>query len=234
MDLEAAVDQLRQSWAEFFEGVKRPRECVFCPGERIWWNGRRVRSASGLVRGRTVHVTGVSCRRVKCASCARSWALLPPGLLPGRHFDLAITAEALAGYLFEEGASQASVAESLAISPRTLGRFVRHTAQVAEPGLLERLLLRVSGTPILARLEPVKNLARKARSAAGRLLLERAGEVLCLLEALAGALGRPFPGLSALLSAVVCGRRGLTSYQAPAIPADAWCTGVGRFCSMPV
>jgi hypothetical protein len=132
---------------EFFDEVKRPQACIYCEGERIWWDGKRVRSATGRVGGRTVTVPAFPCRRVECATCGRSWTLLPPGLLPGRHFDLAVAAEALSRYLFEEGASRASVAEALEISPRTLGRFAEHTARVTTPGFLQKLLLRVTDIP---------------------------------------------------------------------------------------
>ena len=234
MDWKAAVAQLRQSWVEFFEKVKRPQACVHCEGDRIWWDGKRVRSASGRVDGKTVTVPAFPCRRVECATCKRSWTLLPPGLLPGRHFDLAVVAEALSRYLFEEKVSREAVAKAFEISPRTLGRFAEHTAQVAAPGFLQKLLLQVTDVPLLARLEPVKGLVKKARSQARRLVLEEAGKVLSLLEALAAALGRDSPGLAALLSRVVGGRRGLTSYEAPIIPADAWCAGVGVERSMPM
>jgi hypothetical protein len=230
----AVVDRLRQSWVAFYEEVKRPRACVHCEGERVWWNGRRWRSASSRVDGKTVTVPRFPCRRLACGTCERSWTLLPPGLVPGRHFDLTVAAEAVARYLFEEEASREAVAEAFEISSRTLGRFAQHTAHVAEPGLLQKLLLGATGAPILARLEPVRDLARKARGTVQRLVLEKAGQVLCLLEALAGALGCASPGLASLLSRVVAGRRGLTSYREPAVPADAWCAGVGRLGSMPM
>jgi hypothetical protein len=234
MDWDKAVDRLRQSWMKFFDEVKRPRECVFCEGDGIWWNGRRWRSASGLVDGKTVTVPSFPCRRVECAACRRSWTLLPPGLLPGRHFDLAVVAKALSRYLFEEKASRKAVAEAYQTSPRTLGRWLEHTAGVASAGFLQRLLLKVTEAPILARVEPVKDLLQKARSQAGRLVLEEAGKVLGLLEVLASELGLSSPGLASLLSRVIGGRRGLTSYRVPIIPADAWCTGVGVSGSMPM
>jgi len=171
---------------------------------------------------------------VECAACGRSWTLLPPGLLPGRHFDLAIVAKALSRYLFEEKASRQAVAEAFQLSPRTLGRFLDHTAQVASPGFLQSLLLRRTDAPILARLEPVRDLLRKARSRARRLVLEEAGKVLCLVEVLATALGLASPGLASLLSRVVAGRRGLTTYRAPRIPAEAWCVAMGVSGSMPM
>jgi hypothetical protein len=234
MDLDQAVDRLRQSWVEFFKEVKRPRGCVHCEGDGIWWNGKRWRSASGMVEGKTVTVPAFPCRRVACATCGRSWTLLPPGLLPGRHFDLAVAAAALSRYLFEEEASRESVAGAFEASPRTLGRWLGHTAGLAPSGFLQRLLLKLTDIPILARIEPVKDLLRKARSQAGRLVLEEAGKVLGLLEVLAAQVGLASPGLASLLSRVVQGRWGLTTYRAPIIPADAWCQGLGVERSMPM
>lgn len=234
VDLEAAVGRLRQSWVEFCEYVKRPRQCIHCEDDRIWWNGTRWRSASSRVDGKTVMIPAFPCRRVVCAACRRSWTLLPSGLLPGRHFDLTLAAEALSIYLFEEESTRESVAKAFDIAPRTLGRFVEHLARVASAGFLQTLVLDVTGAPILARLEPVRGLVKKARSLPRRLLLEEAGKVLCVLEALGRALGLPSPGLASVLSRVVGGRRGLTSYRAPSIPADAWCVGWGVAGSMPM
>ena len=234
MDLEAAAGRLRQSWVEFFEKVKRPRACAFCEGDRIWRDGSRCRSASGLVDGQTVTVPAFPCRRVKCAACGKSWSLFGLWLLPGRHFDLAVVAQALSRYLFEEKASREAVAEAYQTSPRTLGRWLAHTAGIATAGFLQGLLLKVTDVPILARIEPVKDLLRKARSQARRFMLEEAGKVLGLVEVLAAELEMATPGLASLLSRVVGGRRELTSYRSPIIPADAWCAGVGVERSMPM
>lgn len=234
MDLDKAVDRLRQSWVKFFDEATRPRCCATCGKKDVWWNGTRCRSASGLIDGQVVTVDSFLVKRVKCAACRISWALLPPGLLPGRHFDQDVVAKALSRYLFEEKASRKAVAEALETSPRTLGRWLEHTAGVASAGFLQRLLLKVTGAPILARVEPVKDFLRKARSQAGRLVLEEAGKVLGLLEVLASELGLSSPGLASLLSRVIGGRRGLASYRAPFIPADAWCAGVGVSGSMPM
>jgi len=235
MDGQTGAQRLRQSWVAFFREVKRPSACIRCAGTRIWWNGRRVRSASGTVEGRTVTVAQVPCRRARCACCRVSWALLPPGMIPGRHFDLAVAAEALSRRLFAPTrASREAVARDLELSPRTVGRFEAHTAHVAEPAGLERLLLSIAGFPLLVRLEPVKALALKARTTARRMLLERAGHVLCLLEAVAAGMGMAAPGLASVLWRVIGGRRGLSTYAAPSIPADAWCAGLGLVGSMPM
>jgi hypothetical protein len=85
------------------------------------------------------------------------------------------------------------VAEALEISPRTLGRFAEHTARVTTPGFLQKLLLRVTDIPLLARLEPVRGLLKKGRSQAGRVVLVEAGKGLSLLEALGAALDSNMP-----------------------------------------
>lgn len=235
MDGQEGVVRLLQSWVEFFREVKRPSVCIRCPGTRIWWNGRRVRSASGLVDGRTVTVPRVPCRRARCAACRASWALLPPGMIPGRHFGLSVAAEALSRRLFApERASREAVAQDLDLSSRTVGRFEAHTAHVVEPAWLQRLVLSIAGFPLLPRLESVKALAEKARTAARRLVLERAGQVLCLLEAVAAGLGMAAPGLASVLWRVIGGRRGLSTYKSPSIPADAWRAGLGLASSMPM
>lgn len=229
MDETIAADRLRQSWTCYYHEAKRPRECVFCAGRKTWWNGSRMRSGTGVFEEQVVTVPRFPCRRVRCASCRKSWSLLPPGLLPGRHFDVAVGARALTHYLFTKGASLEVSARAGLLSPRTLGRFRDWVAGLVAPATLQGLAADSVGAPILGKVLDVVDLARKAKDAARRAVLARAAEVVCLAESLAAAVGLASPGLSALVFRAVRGRRALALQQGASIPADAWRRAAGAW-----
>jgi hypothetical protein len=228
MNDEHMADQLRHSFERYYHEAERPDECIFCGGEKVWWNGTRHRSATGLVEGHPVTVPSFPCRRVRCAACRKSWTLLPPGLLPGRHFDLSVGAAALSDYLFGPGKSLESAAAAAAVSPRTLGRFRDWVADLVSPDLLAGLIGQVSGAPILPQLLAVADAKRKAKRDPGRrTVLDLAARVLCLTEALATAVGLATPGLSSLLSRIFSNRCRPTFHRGESIPAKAWRQAAG-------
>jgi hypothetical protein len=221
-------ERLRRSFERYYHEVQRPAECIFCDGEKIWWNGARQRSATGLVDDRPVTVSSFPCRRVRCATCRKSWTLLPPGLVPGRHFDLAVGSAALSGYLFRPEESLESAATSAGLSPRTLGRFRDWVAGLVSPALLDGLIGKVSRAPILTRILPVADAKRKAkRDSERRTVLDLAARVLCLTEALATAVGLAAPGLSSLLSRIFWGGCRPAFHRGESIPAKAWRQAAG-------
>jgi len=194
VDLSREVALLKEGWDRFYETAARPEACLFCGGERaVWWNGTRVRTASVRAGGTTVHVAGIRCRRVRCAepACGKSWCLYPPGLAPRGHFQPCVVSAALQDYLYAPDASQERTAQRHGCVRRTLGRWVRWVAGLAEPCVLEARTLAAAGEPILAPLRDVADLARKARGEAQRAVLESAALVLALLEGLAGHSGLP-------------------------------------------
>ena len=78
-------------------GVARPAQCVFCDGERVWFNGWRQILVTLLVDGQPHRLADwLPLQRVRCAQppCRRSWTLRPPWLYPHRSLepDLAETA----------------------------------------------------------------------------------------------------------------------------------------------
>jgi hypothetical protein len=228
MDDDDLAERLKTFFEKSYHDAERPAECISCDGRRIWWNGDRLRSATGLVDGRPVTVPCFRCRRVRCRTCKKSWALLPPGLLPGRHFDLSVGTGALADYLFEPDKSLESAAKTAGMSARTLGRFRDFVAGVVAPDLLDRLIGLVAGAPILSRLLPVADPERKAkRDLRRRSTLDRAARVLCLTETLGAAVGLAAPGLSSLLSRIFAGRRRPALGRRESIPAKAWRQAVG-------
>ena len=228
MDDNDLAGRLHRFYERYYHEAELPPECISCDGERIWWNGVRRRGATGMIDGRSVTVPSFHCRRVRCASCRKSWALLPPGLLPGRHFDLCAGAAALADYLFTPERSLESAATTAGMSARTLGRFRDFVAGLVSGDLLDRLVAKVSGAPILSRILTVANAGRKAKRDPGRrTVLSRAARVLCLIEALAAAVGLAAPGLSSLLSRIFGGRVRPAFHRGESIPAEAWRRAVG-------
>jgi hypothetical protein len=226
-DIDLA-ERLRDFFERSYHDAQLPAECISCDGDRIWWNGTRHRSATGMVDGRPVTVARFRCPRVRCAKCRKSWALLPPGLLPGRHFDLSVGAAALAEYLFEPEPSLESAARTAGMSARTLGRFRDFVAGLVTPDLLDRLVGLVARAPILSRLLPVADPERKAkRDPSRRSVLDLAARVLCLTEALAAAAGLAAPGLSSLLTRIFAGRRRPALGRGESIPAEAWRRAAG-------
>ena len=222
------ADRLHRLFERSYHEAELPAECISCHGDRIWWNGMRRRSATGMVDGRPVTVPSFCCRRVQCARCRKSWTLLPPGLLPGRHFDLSVGAAALADYLFEPERSLQSAATAADMSARTLGRFRDFVAGLVSGDLLDHLIGKVSGAPILSRILPVADAKRKAkRDPVRREVLDQAARVLCLTEALAAAVGLASPGLSSLLSRILGGRCRPALDGGGIIPAEAWRQAAG-------
>lgn len=228
MNDDDLADRLRRFSERSYHEAERPAECISCDGDRIWWNGTRHRSATGMVDGRAVTVPRFRCRRVRCSECKESWTLLPPGLLPGRHFDLSAGAAALAGYLFDPEVSLESAAAAGGMSSRTLGRFRDFLAHLVSGEWLDRLVAYVSDAPILSRVLPVAAAERKAgRDPGRRSTLDGAARVLCLTEALATAAGLSRPGLSSLLSRILAGRGRPALLRGNSIPAEAWRQAVG-------
>ncbi len=114
------------------------------------------------------------------------------------------------------------MADACQCSQRTVRRWVDWTGGVADPQALARRILEALGEPVLAPIRPVTDRLRKACTRLRQAVLSRAGQVLCLLEALGQARGYEPPGLRSILEAVVAGRYRLTTYHSPFIPEVAW------------
>jgi hypothetical protein len=176
---------------------------------------------SVLAGGRVAELFGVRCRRVKCATCEKSWTLRPPGLAPRRQFQLCVVARATTRYLFGDRASLSKTAAGHGCSPRTLARWLQWIAGLASPAALQRLLVVLLAVPLLVRLRDVVGLARKATTSTRRRRLTRAAHVLVLLEALGRAIGCEPPGLRGVLERVVAGRDRVTTDARPLVPEFA-------------
>lgn len=218
MSVIDAAKRLKSAWDTFVRKVEKPSACIFCGHRRVWWNGGRTRSASVRTSEGNIHLAQVRCRRVKCADCLRSWVLRPPGIAPHRHYQLCVVASAVSHYLFDREATQATVAQEHQCSERTVGRWMRWIARVAEPAILQRMLLEATRNPILVPFREVANLARKARNAARLEILPRAARVLAAFETLGAAMGMEPPGLRGVLDRVLGQRSRMATYRNPIIP----------------
>jgi hypothetical protein len=212
MNLPKAVEKLKEKWNRFFETVEKPRCCIFCKHSGIYWNGQRQRSASVLIGDQIVYLPEVRCRRVKCANarCQRSWTLRPTGLMPRRHYQLCIVAQATSTFLFHPQATLTLTAVTHQCSRRTVGRWLRWLAGIAEPQKLIRRLSSRSNKAVVTALGKA--------SGSGKRAFARAAKMLCLVEALATAYGYDPPGLRSMVQAAVYHRDRITTYHSPFIP----------------
>jgi len=224
MKITEAVERIKEEWCRYAETARKPAQCIFCAGLRLWWNGKRMRSASILVEGVAVYLSEVLCPRVKCGSrdCHKSWTLRPMGLFPQRHYQLCLTAEGVSEYLFNPSSSLEKVAKACTCSERTVCRWVTWTASVTDPPSLEKRILESLGSPMLAPLKTVSKRFQRYCSQGQLSILTRAGQNICFLEALCQARNCEPPGLRGVLTAVVDNRYRLTTYRDPFIPDFAW------------
>ena len=223
MSVAQYVEELKERWCEHYEHARKPGACIFCGCSRLWWNGKRIRSASVLAGEVVVYVAEVVCRRVKCSDrqCRRSWTLRPEGLTPQRHYQLDVVAEGTGQYLFAAEGTFSEVARRLDCSRFTVRRWIGWVAQIATVKALLWHVVDYCDEPVVPRVLAVSGLGRKACSAQGRVMLKAAAGVFCVLEALAAAAGLRPPGLSSVVEAVVADRYRVTTYAAPSIPEFA-------------
>lgn len=212
MNLPKAVGKLKEKWDRFFATVERPCRCIFCEHDRIYWNGKRERTASVLLGDMVVYLPEVRCKRVKCANpqCQKSWTLRPPGLMPRRHYQLCIVAHATSAFLFAPQATLTQIAATHHCCRRTVGRWLHWLAGVAEPAAILHRLVRASKQTAM--------IAFGKAAGSGRRRFARAAKILCFLEALGLAYGYAPPGLRAVIEAAIMNRDRISTYRSPFIP----------------
>jgi hypothetical protein len=139
MSLHNGGEKFKERWDHFFETVKKPGHCPFCQGLRIYWNGHRERSASVMADDGVVHLSGILCKRVKCASppCRKSWTLRPPGLMARHHYQRCVVASAMRQWLSEPHPTLTAVAKAHQCCRRTVGRWLRWIREIATAAVPE-------------------------------------------------------------------------------------------------
>lgn len=174
----------------------RPRQCVFCDGERVWFNGWRRVLITLIVDGQPHRPADwVPLQRVRCArpACGQSWTLRPPWLYPHRSLEPDVAEIAALTYLLDPRATYVSVAAVVGCAWRTVWRWVGWIAELVTPAALlaqaARLDARGGAEPsLLPRTVPA---AARARSARRARVVERAAQVLVALTLLHRAQPEP-------------------------------------------
>lgn len=221
MALPEAARAIKDRFQRFFETVARPRDCIQCPSGRVVFNGVAERSASVLAAEAVVFLGSVLLRRVRCQECRVSWRLYPPGMMPRRHYQACVVAQATSQHLFDADSTQEAVAAAHHCSRRTVARWLAWISALVTPAqLLTEIVARLDA-PVLPAARPVTGLLRKGRDAVHRAALQTAAEVTVHLEALAMALRLAPPGLQSVLEPVLAGGPGLSTYANPFIPEFA-------------
>ena len=215
MKLSKAARKYKEQWDHFFETVQKPSSCIFCESFRLYWNGKRERTASVQIEDEVVYMTDILCRRIKCANpeCKKSWTIRPSGLIPRRHYQLCVVAHGTNQFLFDPQATLSSVAESHCCSRRTTRRWLNWIAEIAEPSDLIRRLFYVSKGTGFKPSEVIRKVANTAKKT-----FQRTAKVFCLLEVLGMAYEYDPPEFSGMIEAVISNRDRITTYRCPAIP----------------
>ena len=216
-DLKQKTQEIKDKWDVYFETAERPCCCIFCQFSKIYWNGNRIRSANVQIEEEVVYIPEVKCKRVKCADCKKSWTLRPPGLMPNRHYQLCVVADAASNFLFDADATKTKVAETHDCSIRTIWRWIKWIASVTEYSTIVGHIFDVTKEAILPSLFDVTDIVRKAKNT-GKQILKKAAKNLCLLEALSLANGYEPPGLRAVIEKVIMNRDRISTYDDPFIP----------------
>lgn len=219
MNLQEAVEKFKEEWDRFFETVEKPGSCIFCWCSQIYWNGQRERTASVVIGDEVAYLTGILCKRVKCANpeCKRSWTLRPPGLMPRRHYQLCVVAHGTSNCLFTAQATLTSVADEHQCSRRTVGRWLNWIAEIADPSDLIQRLFSVSKEAAFATVFKISEMIGKAVNS-GKEVFQRTVNNFCLLEALGKAYGYEPPGFRGVIEIAISNRDRITTYRCPFIP----------------
>lgn len=211
---------IKDRWQRFFETVVAPEVCLFCTEGRVVFNGIAERRASVLVAGLVVYLSAVL-RRVRCQTCRVSWRLYPPGLMPRRHYQACVVAQATSQQLFAADSTQEAVAARYQCSRRTVARWLGWISAFVTPAeLLTEIVARIDA-PVVPGARPVTDLFRKGRDAVHRAALQTAAEVTVHLEALASVMRLAPPGFQSVLEPVLAGEPRLSTYTRPLIPEFA-------------
>ena len=175
--------------------VARPTQCVFCDGERVWFNGWRRVLVTLLVDGQPHRLTEwLPLQRVRCAQplCGRSWTLRPPWLYPHRSLEPDLAETAALAYLADPQATYRSVAQRVGCSWGTVWRWIGWLARLVTPAaVLARVARLAPHGAVPALLPRVVAAAARARSHRRTHAVVRAYQLLVALAMLHRAQPEP-------------------------------------------
>lgn len=216
--VEKTTQAIVQQWRRYYETVPRPKQCLFCSGQRIHFNGSRCRSASVWSDEQVVYISDFVCRRVKCKQCHCGWTLRPPGMVAHKHYQLCVLSRAVGDYLFDPVGTLSAVGQAYRCSRQTVKRWVCWSAGIASAEYLLSQIVSASDAPLLPRLGQVTELCRKARESTTQKVMKTAAQVLSLMECLCSGWQLEPPGLKAVVHKVLGERSGIGTYAHPIIP----------------
>jgi len=163
----------------------RPGPCVFCDGERVWFNGWRRVLITLLVDGQPHRPDDwVPLQRVRCGrrECGRSWTLRPGWLYPHRSVEPDVAEAAALAYLLQPHATYATVARAVGCAWITVWRWVGWIAGLVAPAVLLARAARLDAAGADPAVLPREvSAAARARSVARARAVEQAAHVLVAL-----------------------------------------------------
>ena len=208
MSIPDEAARLKQEWARWTSDAAQA-PCPECGGSEVSWDGNGNRGATVLVEADAVYVPPFSVRRLRCKGCRNRWRLLPPGLIPHKHYQPCVIARAVSRYLAGEVTMQ-EAADEVGCSRRTIGRWIPWVSALGDPIVVMRKVVEATDAVVV----PMVRAAAKHASD----VLRRAAEMLGLFEVLGSAWGLEPPGLRGVLRRVLRGRTGIATYARPLIP----------------
>jgi hypothetical protein len=146
-----------------------------------------------------------------------SWTLRPSGLLPNKHYQACVITSAVQQHVLR-GDSLERVARDHGCSRRQAGRWPALTAAMADPAVLAAKLVEAVDAVVLPARREIARRLQALRNETRRGVLDRAAQVLALMEALGSALQLEPPGLRAILERFLNGRTDVGTYRRPVIP----------------
>jgi hypothetical protein len=217
MSLHKQINQFKAQWDLYLERVEKPGSCIFCHGDRLYWNGYRERSASVLIGDEVVYLADILCKRVKCAKpeCNRSWTLRPSGLMPRRHYQLCVVAHGIIKFFSDPHETLTSVADAHCCSRRTIGRWLHWIAGIAEASDLLRGLSHISKKAALSTVVQVYEIFKKVPN---KIIFQGTVKNFCFLEALGRAYGYGPKGFRCMIETALANRDRVTTSRCPFIP----------------
>lgn len=213
MNLQEEAEKLKEQWNRIYDNLDKPCECIFCKCVRLYWNGRRERTASVLINDQVVYVTGIWCKRTKCSQCKKSWTIRPKGLMARRHYQLCVVTNAADSFLFDADATLSKVANIYRCARRTVGRWLNWIAGIAKPCQLIGRLRCISEQSVRSIECSVGKVAHT-----GTKPFKRCATNLLALRALAKASGSFADGFQSIFEGIICNRDAVSTYHDPFIP----------------
>jgi hypothetical protein len=211
MSIPDESERLEQMWTRWAcEATRAP--CPKCGGWVVSWDGMGERTATVLTEEGAVYVPPFPVRRARCKKhgCGKRWRLLPPQMIPHKHYQPCVVAHALGRYAFENATTMQEVADEVGCDRRTAGRWRGWVPALGEPTVLVQKIVEATDAVVVP-------LVRAAAKRGGD-VLRRAAQMLGLFEVLGLVWGLEPPGLRGVLCRLLRGRTGIATYARPLIP----------------